>query len=390
MANVRNRTVNFEYREGSWDDPCSREESQRTEDTAPDGEYTPNENYGALLSFLRSVGTCHLLTPEEERVLAKEIEACREKLIVLCMELSSTLRDTEGLTMSIRKEKRKEMEGRGNLIEKMLGKLKAIDRSVTDPRAKSLLEQIHQVEVQLRCVSERMVRANQRLVIRIARLHMNRGLPLLDLIQEGNLGLMKAVVRFDPGRGYKFGTYAWWWIWQAMDKAVKNNSRLIRLPLSIYELRSRYRRAIASLSGEARDPSPSEIMERAALSSQQFTSLRELVKETVSLDKAVGSGERRLGELIPSQGSESPIEVASLKELSDKVRGVLKVLTPREEEVITKRFGINHERDHTLEEIGAILSITKEGVRQIEKRALEKLKTVRCKSQLREFWAIEK
>jgi len=389
MANGRNRTANLKEPEWNREEPFPTETSYCTDDLVQYEEHIPNEKYDSLVAYFRSVRKYPLLTREEEIALAKEIEACQEELIELSMGLSLALRDNE-IIILINKEERKEINVRGNLIEKILEKLKAIDESITDPKVKCLLEQAYQVETQLRFISARVVRANQRLVIRIARIHKNRGLPLSDLIQEGNLGLIKAVFRFNPGKGYKFGTYAWWWIWQAMDKAVKNTSRLIRLPTNIHELRSRYRRAIESLSMEVPEPGPYEIMESAALSTRQFITLRELVKDTVSLDTAVGCDERRLGEIIPAQESESPSEVASLKERYERLRGVLKMLTPREEEVITQRFGINHERDHTLDEIGAMLGITKEGVRKIEKRALEKLKTEKCKSRLREFWAIEK
>ena len=160
------------------------------------------------------------------------------------------------------------------MIERILGQIKAIDRSALDLEVRPLLEQINQVEAQLERATERIVRANQRLVMHIASQHMNRGLPLLDLIQEGNLGLMKPVLRFDPSKGCRFGTYAWWWIWQAMDKAAKTKGRLIRLPLGMHEARSRYRRAIASLSEQTRRPNASEIMEKAELSPQQLTALR--------------------------------------------------------------------------------------------------------------------
>jgi len=377
------------YEEHGWEHCSYLGDSQQTEEAGPREEESPTRNGSAFLAYLRTVTSYPLLNSKEEKELAREIQACQEKLLDLFTELPLAFGEIEELRAAIRADKKNAEKRKAHLIEKILWRLRAIDGIVKGQRMKTLLDQIHQVEAQLHHPSDRMVRSNLRLVFSIAKHHVNRGLPLLDLIQEGNIGLMKAVARFDPSKEYRFGTYAWWWIWQAMDKAIKMKGRMIRMPLSMHEAHRRYRRVLASLAKESVEPLPSQIMEKAELSPRKFEVLRHSAKEPVSLDIPVGDGERRLLELVPSPRSKLPSEVVIQKELSEKLRDTLKVLSLREEKVIKQRFGINHERDYTLEEIGRLLGITKEGVRQIEKRALEKLKKARKDKALRELRTME-
>jgi len=192
------------HEEHGWEHCSYLGDSQQTEEAGPREEESPTENGSTFLAYLRTVTRYPVLKPKEEKELAREIQACQDRLLRLFRELPLAFGEIEELKAGIGAGKKDAEKRKAHLIEKVLWRLRAIDGIVKDQRTKILLDKIHQVEAQLHHPSDRMVRANQRLVIHIARLHMNRGLPLLDLIQEGNLGLMKAVVRFDHGRGYRF------------------------------------------------------------------------------------------------------------------------------------------------------------------------------------------
>ena len=259
------------------------------------------------------------------------------------------------------------------------------------PEIKDINRRMSIGEAKARRAKKEMVEANLRLVISIAKKYTNRGLQFLDLIQEGNIGLMKAVDKFEYRRGYKFSTYATWWIRQAITRSIADQARTIRIPVRMIETINKLNRISRQMLQEiGREPTPEELAERMDMPEDKVRKVLKIAKEPISMETPIGDDEdSHLGDFIEDQNIDSPIDSASMEGLKEATQGVLSGLTPREAKVLRMRFGIDMNTDHTLEEVGKQFDVTRERIRQIEAKALRKLRHPTRSEPLRSFLEIE-
>ena len=262
-----------------------------------------------------------------------------------------------------------------------------MEAAVSAEELKEAIRQLDHGDYKIKRAKGELVEANLRLVVSIAKKYTNRGLQFLDLIQEGNIGLMKAVDKFEYRRGYKFSTYATWWIRQAITRAIADQARTIRIPVHMIETINKLIRTSRLLVQElGREPLPEEIGEKMDLSLEKVRKILEIAKEPISLETPIGEEEdSHLGDFIEDKRVASPLEATIRYDLQRQIGNVLNSLTPREEKVLRKRFGIGETTDHTLEEVGQDFDVTRERIRQIEAKALRKLRHPSRSRRLKSF-----
>lgn len=263
------------------------------------------------------------------------------------------------------------------IYKEVYGEIKKIEgeSGLKIDELKNVWQKIYKAKSLVEETKNELITRNLRLVVNIAKNYVGRGLPLLDLIEEGNIGLMKAVDKFKYEKGFKFSTYATWWIRQAITRALIDQTKTIRVPVHMMEFYNRVTKASRELTQQlGREPSNEEIAEKLGVPVRKVEEVFRAIQDPIGLQTPIGDEDTELEDFIGDKTSPSPLAEAERAELSEHIQRILKTLTPKEEKVIKMRFGIGEDRDHTLEEVGRYLSITRERVRQIETKALRKLK----------------
>lgn len=348
------------------------------------------EHEGLVAAYFREMLRYSILSPEEERELGRIIKHGQEGVLQLVLQCPSELEEIVNLKKKVEawfQAPEKSAQAKEKLFRLIHQTLQRLLRQYPEAQdLKELSTRIKAMEAEVTQARDKMIKANLRLVVSIAKKYLHRGLTFSDLIQEGNLGLMKAVTRYDYTTGYRLSTFASWWIRQTITRAIYDKTRTIRIPVHLQEIRNRCYRAFYDLLKElGREPTLKEISERSGVSEEKILMVTNLSDELISLETPVGDEGDRLGDFIRNDKAVSPYEGIVESELMEKTASILSTLTQREEKIMKMRFGIGDEVEHTLEEIGRAFKVSRERIRQIEKKALKRLKHPTRKAALEDF-----
>ncbi|HEX67501.1 MAG TPA: RNA polymerase sigma factor RpoD [bacterium] len=333
--------------------------------------------YDAVRSYLYQMGKIPLLTREEEIALSKAIEEGRETLKKLFRQIIpkdklKELLEEKKITDLVKEVKRVYK----TRTESPFPKEEELPYPVDWKKFEELLPQIEEAESKVEKAKKKMIESNLRLVVSIAKKYINRGLSFLDLIQEGNIGLMRAVEKFEYKRGFKFSTYATWWIRQAITRAIADQARTIRIPVHMIETMNKLLKISQNFVQEhGREPTAEELAKLMNLPVEKVRGILKISQHPISLETPVGSDEdTHFGDFIEDETAEQPLDSAAFQMLKEQIEEVLETLPERERDILKLRFGIGETTPHTLEEVGKKFNVTRERVRQIEAKALKKLR----------------
>jgi len=366
-----------------------REELQVEQSSQEETLFHPQD---ITLEYLKGLEKISLLTPEKEVALAKRIKEGERQVKFLetkTNRLKAQLFPTPSPKNGGKRANNNNRQGYNKLKGKNGKKLKP---SLSELREKTLLykktfNRYQQALIDIQEAKNELIQANLRLVVSIAKRYANRGLSFLDLIQEGNLGLMQAMVKFDYTKGYKFSTYASWWIRAAILRAFAEKSRTIRIPNYLFEIKGKLMKSFKDLVKKlGREPTSQELSKDSGIPLHDVDKILNLIEEPISLDMPIGEEDSTLEDLIPDEKNLSPTDSLLEKDLVDQIRKLLAGLSPREEKILRLRFGIGEDGECTLEEIGRQFGLSRERIRQIEAKALERLRDPNRYKEIRQYF----